>query len=266
MQTFDPPASKVCMRNGRHDFRCLDGLAASRYAASVSTHISISECGTMPEAGGSDQKGQTVTKDSPPGAKIELFRSLFRGRADVYPRRFESRKTGKAGYQPACANEWVRGVCEKPKTKCADCPSRRLLPVTDEVIRWHLSRRNDQSRDFVIGVYRARPAEGCAAAAGRIFRLAFSGGRCGQTPRSCPGHDSGHAGSPAEKPKVLMPGTQERFTPIHCHVSKHIDWRCMDKTISARNRRRKSWRNLHGRGWKRYLDFSVEIRWSDETN
>ena len=29
--------------------------------------------------------------------KIALFRSLFRGRTDVYPRRFESRKTGKIG-------------------------------------------------------------------------------------------------------------------------------------------------------------------------
>ena len=33
-------------------------------------------------------------------AKIALFRSLFRGRDDVYPRRYESRKTGKAGYSP----------------------------------------------------------------------------------------------------------------------------------------------------------------------
>jgi hypothetical protein len=40
---------------------------------------------------------------------------LFRGRDDVYPRRFESRKAGKSGYAPACANEWVRGVCEKPQ-------------------------------------------------------------------------------------------------------------------------------------------------------
>jgi len=47
------------------------------------------------------------------------------------PRRFESRKTGKSGYQPACANEWVRGLCEKPRVKCAECPSRRFLPVTD---------------------------------------------------------------------------------------------------------------------------------------
>ena len=86
-------------------------------------------------------------------AKIALFRSLFRGREDVYPRRFESRKTGKSGYAPACANEWVRGVCEKPRIKCAECPNRRFLPVTDDVIRWHLSGRDADGQPFVAGVY-----------------------------------------------------------------------------------------------------------------
>lgn len=85
--------------------------------------------------------------------KIALFRSLFRGRADVYPRRFESRKTGQSGYAPACANEWVRGVCEKPRIKCAECPTRRFLPVTDDVIRWHLSGRDPEGQSFVAGVY-----------------------------------------------------------------------------------------------------------------
>ncbi len=55
-----------------------------------------------------------VDQTSSAEAKIALFRSLFRGREDVYPRRFESRTTGRSGYAPACANEWVRGVCEKP--------------------------------------------------------------------------------------------------------------------------------------------------------
>jgi hypothetical protein len=63
--------------------------------------------------------------------KIALFRSLFRGREDVYARRFKSRKSG---YQPDCANEWVRGVCEKPKIKCTDCPNQRFCPVTDSTI------------------------------------------------------------------------------------------------------------------------------------
>ena len=88
-----------------------------------------------------------------PAARIALFRAFLRGREAVYPRRFESRKTGKAGYAPACANQWARGVCEKPKIKCADCPNRRFLPITDETIRWHLSGQDDDGRDFVMGVY-----------------------------------------------------------------------------------------------------------------
>jgi hypothetical protein len=47
-----------------------------------------------------------VNQRSPAQAKIALFRSLFHGREDVYPQRFESRKTGRAGYSPACGNEW----------------------------------------------------------------------------------------------------------------------------------------------------------------
>jgi superfamily II DNA or RNA helicase/very-short-patch-repair endonuclease len=94
-----------------------------------------------------------VTHSSPPEAKIALFRSLFRGRVDVYPRRFENRRTGKAGYAPACGNEWVRGICEKPRVKCAECPSRRFLPVTDDVIRWHLSGSDTDGKPFVAGVY-----------------------------------------------------------------------------------------------------------------
>jgi superfamily II DNA or RNA helicase/very-short-patch-repair endonuclease len=94
-----------------------------------------------------------VHQHSTSNAKIALFRRLFRGREDVYPRRFESRKTGRAGYAPACGNEWVRGICEKPQIKCADCPNRRFLPLTDEVIRWHLSGNDDTGREFVAGIY-----------------------------------------------------------------------------------------------------------------
>jgi hypothetical protein len=48
--------------------------------------------------------------------KVKLFASLFRGREDVYPIRWES-KSGKSGYSPACANEWRAGVCEKPRSR-----------------------------------------------------------------------------------------------------------------------------------------------------
>jgi len=100
-----------------------------------------------------DQVDAKVTNHSAPAAKIALFRSLFRGREDVYPRRFENRRTGKSGYAPACANEWVRGICEKPRIKCAECTHRKFYGLTDEVIAWHLSGRDASGRDFVIGVY-----------------------------------------------------------------------------------------------------------------
>jgi hypothetical protein len=95
----------------------------------------------------------SVTNHSPPLEKIVLFRSLFRGREDVYPRRFENRKTGRSGYAPACANEWVRGICEKPRIKCIECPHQKFYEITDEVIGWHLSGRDVFGRAFVIGVY-----------------------------------------------------------------------------------------------------------------
>ena len=69
--------------------------------------------------------------------KIALFRRLFRGRTDVYPIRWES-KAGKAGYSPACANEWRVGVCEKPRIKCSDCGNRLLIPLSDSIIYDHL--------------------------------------------------------------------------------------------------------------------------------
>ncbi len=98
---------------------------------------------------------------SPVTEKIALFRSLFKGRENVYPRRFESKKTGRTGYAPACGNEWVRGICEKPRIKCGDCPHRAFLPVTDEVVRWHLSGKDKSGQDFVAGIYPMLADETC---------------------------------------------------------------------------------------------------------
>jgi superfamily II DNA or RNA helicase len=95
-------------------------------------------------------------KDSSQREKIVLFRTLFRGREEVYPRRFESKKTGKSGYQPVCRNEWMRTVCQKPKIKCGNCESRDFVAVSDEVIRNHLigiDPNDKQGREYLIGVY-----------------------------------------------------------------------------------------------------------------
>jgi hypothetical protein len=102
-----------------------------------------------------------VTRRSSAEEKIALFGTLFKGRDDVYPRRFESVTTGRCGYQPACANEWVRGVCDKPKTRCAFCGRRQFLPVTSETLRWHLSGENEKGKPFVMGVYPLLEDEHC---------------------------------------------------------------------------------------------------------
>lgn len=81
------------------------------------------------------------------GEKVALFRRLFRGRTDVYPVRWESKTTGKAGYSPACANEWRAEVCEKPRIKCGDCNKRLLIPLSDSVIYDHLAG------EHTVGVY-----------------------------------------------------------------------------------------------------------------
>jgi superfamily II DNA or RNA helicase len=86
--------------------------------------------------------------DPPPAApalstdqKLRLFRRLFLGRTDVYPLRWDN-KAGKAGYAPACANEWRAGICEKPRIKCADCGHRSWIALSDQTIFDHLAGRH----------------------------------------------------------------------------------------------------------------------------
>lgn len=96
----------------------------------------------------------TITAASSPTSKVELFRSLFRGRSDVYAKRWQSR-SGTSGYAPACAHEWRAGLCGKPSVKCADCESRELLPLDASAIEDHLTGRT------TVGVYPMLEDETC---------------------------------------------------------------------------------------------------------
>ena len=95
--------------------------------------------------------------DTPTNAdgKISLFRQLFRGRDDVFPLLWMSSKTGRKGYSPACGNEWVRDVCQKPRVKCSECPNQAFLPLSDQVVLDHLQGRH------TIGVYPLLRDETC---------------------------------------------------------------------------------------------------------
>lgn len=90
-----------------------------------------------------------------PAEKVALFRSLFAGRDDVFAKFWQNPKTGRKGYAPACRNEWVRGVCEKPHVKCGECPAQAFVPVSDEVVTDHLRGR------LVMGVYPLLRDETC---------------------------------------------------------------------------------------------------------
>jgi hypothetical protein len=59
----------------------------------------------------------SINNYSSPSGKIDLFMSLFTGRDDVYAKRWENKKKGSSGYSPACGNEWIPGICQKPKIK-----------------------------------------------------------------------------------------------------------------------------------------------------
>lgn len=86
--------------------------------------------------------------------KIALFRSLFRGRTDVYPTRWEN-NAGRSGYSPACHNEWKPNVCGKPSIKCSQCPNQAWKAVTDQVIYDHLAGKH------IIGIYPMTADERC---------------------------------------------------------------------------------------------------------
>lgn len=84
--------------------------------------------------------------------KVNLFRSLFQGREDVFARRWYSSTTGKSGYQPVCSREWNREYCDKKKYKCAECPNREFQPLGYNDVYRHLEGKDQNGRD-VVGVY-----------------------------------------------------------------------------------------------------------------
>ena len=97
-----------------------------------------------------------VNRSSSSKEKIDLFLDLFRGREDVYARRWYSPKMGKSGYAPVCRNEWRERICDKRKNKCAECLNWEFAPLSAEVVRAHLMGRDEFYRD-VAAIYPMLP-------------------------------------------------------------------------------------------------------------
>ncbi len=120
-------------------------------------HAQIGEATRQPP-----RPASRVTSAAPTAQKIALFRDLFRGREEVFPRRWENARSGQAGYSPVCRNEWVRGVCGKPEVKCGECPNQAFVPFGDDVLRSHLTGKSaGNSIDFTAGIYPMLPDETC---------------------------------------------------------------------------------------------------------
>lgn len=90
-----------------------------------------------------------------PAGKIALFKSLFRGRDDVFPKLWTNTRTKRSGYAPACGNEWVHGICEKPRVRCGECTHQAFTALDDQAVLDHLQGR------AVIGVYPMLRDETC---------------------------------------------------------------------------------------------------------
>jgi hypothetical protein len=87
--------------------------------------------------------------------RIALFRSFFRGREDVYARRWES-PDGRLGYSPASEKDWKAINRSRPEDrKKVDQKTRKFYPLTDTVIENHLLGTG------TIGVYPLLPDETC---------------------------------------------------------------------------------------------------------
>ena len=87
--------------------------------------------------------------------RIELFRSLFRGRDDVYAIRWEN-ADGRSGYMPRADRDWKSYLRAKDKDrKKVDRQTRKFRPLTQDVVRGHLVG------DHTVGIYPLLPDETC---------------------------------------------------------------------------------------------------------
>jgi hypothetical protein len=114
-----------------------------------------SEALAAPEGIKTPIPAKTASTELPVAEKIALFRSLFRGREDVYAVRWEA-ANGKFGYSPASIKDWdALRLVPKSEWKKRDKETRQLLPLTGEALHDHLSGK------ITIGVYPLLPDETC---------------------------------------------------------------------------------------------------------
>jgi hypothetical protein len=83
------------------------------------------------------QSNGPITKFSCSDIKMALYLSLFRGRTDVFAKRWQN-NAGKSGYSPVCLNEWKSNICSKPQGRCTSCSHKAYKPFDKDVLENHL--------------------------------------------------------------------------------------------------------------------------------
>lgn len=83
---------------------------------------------------------------------IDVIKSYFRGRTDVYANRY-IKKDGKKAYSFSCENEFAKGICKKSMQggkACKSCIYRKYKPLTNAIIKDHCIHLNKKKG---IGIY-----------------------------------------------------------------------------------------------------------------
>jgi len=106
----------------------------------ISDEILLLEKLNQQQKGRSDYLGIKALNKTPktPFDKVKLFLELFTCRKSVFPKLWANQNKNTKGYSPACNNEWARGLCNKPKVKCANCNNQNFIPLNEKIIDDHL--------------------------------------------------------------------------------------------------------------------------------
>jgi hypothetical protein len=131
-----------------------ENIRLRKLLASHGIHIPPLQTESIPHP----QQGEQFpleSKDERAAKRIALFRDLFRGRQDVYSRRWEN-SNGRSGYAPAALKDWKAINTSRPEDrKRVEKQTRTFLSLTDTVIESHLLGKE------TIGIYPLLPDETC---------------------------------------------------------------------------------------------------------
>ncbi len=151
---LDKNSSEEQLKSSRKETERLRAENA-RLRAMLGIPDSAVERGSPPEVNAVETLNSRAIEGLTPERKVAVFRSLFRGREDVYAVRWEG-KSGKSGYSPAGVVDWRAIHAARPEErKKVSRKTRTLQPLTDSAIRGHLTGKQ------TIGVYPLLPDETC---------------------------------------------------------------------------------------------------------